>query len=88
LSLYCSYRSNDFKTTNSISKLEVIESLYAIFDYEGVNGDIAKLMTYIYHYWMPSSGYEAKILPSYAIYHKNHYLEENKSFIFDIIEKF
>ena len=45
-------------------------------------------MTYIYHYWMPSSGYEAKILPSYAIYHKNHYLEENKSFIFDIIEKF
>lgn len=73
----------DFEATNSISKLEVIESLYAIFHYEGVYGDVAKLMTYIYHYWMPKSGYEAKTLPSYAIYHQNHYLEENDSFKLD-----
>jgi len=60
-----------------------VESLCAIFHYEGVYGDIAKLMTYIYHYWMPNSGYEVKILPAFAIYHKNHYLEENKTFNLD-----
>jgi len=71
---------NDFKPRNSISKFEVFESLCAVFYYEGVYGDIAKLMTYIYHYWMPKSGYEAKTLPAFAIYHQNHYLEGNNNF--------
>ncbi|KAB7888868.1 AraC family transcriptional regulator [Poseidonibacter ostreae] len=72
-----------FKPTNSISKFEVLESLCAVFHYEGKYGDICKLMTYIYQYWMPGSGYEAMTLPSYVIYHKNHYLEENDSFSLD-----
>lgn len=75
--------SEDFKATNSISKFEVLESLCAVFHYEGVYGDIAKLMTYIYHYWMPTSGYEAKTLPAFAVYHKNHYIENNDSFSLD-----
>lgn len=75
--------NDDFKPTNSISKLVVIESLCAIFHYEGVYGDIAKLMTYIYHYWMPNSGYEAKTLPAFAVYHQNHYIEENDTFNLD-----
>jgi len=40
-------------------------------------------MAYIYNYWLPNSEYEAKTLPAYAIYHKNHLLEENASFILD-----
>ncbi|WP_121627914.1 AraC family transcriptional regulator [Poseidonibacter antarcticus] len=73
----------NFEPTNSISKFEVLESLYAIFHYEGVYGEVCKLMTYIYQYWMPNSGYEAKTLPAFSIYHKNHYLDENDSFILD-----
>lgn len=72
-----------FIPNNSISKFEVLESLCAVFHYEGKYGDICKLMTYIYQYWMPNSGYEAITLPSYAIYHKNHYLEENDTFNLD-----
>jgi len=72
-----------FIPTNSISKLEIEESLCAIFHYEGVYGDVTKLMAYIYNYWLPNSEYEAKTLPAYAIYHKNHLLEENASFILD-----
>lgn len=75
--------NESFKPTNSISKFEVIESLCAIFHYEGSYGDVCKLMTYIYQYWMPNSGYEAITLPAYAIYHKNHYLAGNKTFILD-----
>lgn len=74
---------SSFVPINSISKFEVIESLCAIFHYEGIYGDIAKLMTYIYHYWLPNSGYEAKTLPAYAIYHQNHYLEGYETFNLD-----
>ena len=64
-------------------KLEVEESLCAIFHYEGVYGDVTKLMAYIYNYWLPNSKYEAKALPPYAIYHKNHFLNGNKRFSLD-----
>ena len=74
---------DNFEPNNSISKFEVLESLCAVFHYEGAYGDVCKLMTYIYQYWMPNSGYEAITLPAYAIYHQNHYLEENDSFILD-----
>lgn len=74
---------NDFITSNSISKLEIQESLCAVFHYEGIYGDAVKLMVYIYNYWLPKSGYEAKTQPPYAIYHKNHFLEENENFNLD-----
>lgn len=69
--------------SNSISKLEIEESLCAIFHYEGVYGEVTTLMAYIYNFWLPNSEYEAKALPPYAIYHKNHLLEENDRFILD-----
>ncbi len=72
-----------FIPRNSISKFEIEESLCAIFHYEGVYGDVTKLMVYIYNFWLPSSGYEAKTLPAYAIYDKNHFLDNNKDFILD-----
>ena len=72
-----------FVSTNSISKLEIEESLCAVFHYEGVYGDVTKLMVYIYNFWLPSSGYEAKTMPPYAIYQKNHLLAENDSFSLD-----
>jgi len=74
---------NTFISTNSISKLEIDESLCAIFHYEGVYGDVTKLMVYIYNFWLPNSEYEAQTLPAYAIYHKNHFLEENDRFNLD-----
>lgn len=72
-----------FIPTHSISTLEIEESLCAIFHYEGVYGDVVKLMVYIYNFWLPSSGYEAKTLPPYAIYHKNHFLDKNDRFSLD-----
>jgi AraC family transcriptional regulator len=72
-----------FTSTNSISKLEIEESLCATFHYEGVYGEAVKFMVYIYNFWLPRSGYEAKTLPPYAIYHTNHFLEENNHFSLD-----
>jgi len=72
-----------FEPNNSISKLKIHESLCAIFHYEGKYGDIERLMIYIYQYWMPKSGYEVITLPAFAVFTKNHYLEENDTFILD-----
>lgn len=72
-----------FKPINSISKGEVPQSLCAVFNYQGSFGDVARLMTYVYHHWLPQSGYEAKTLPAYAIYHKNHYIKGNETFNLD-----
>lgn len=84
----CSYIAalevdDSFESNNSISKLKIYESLCAIFHYEGKYGDIERLMIYIYQYWMPKSGYEVITLPAYALFSKNHYLEENDTFVLD-----
>ncbi|WP_108061977.1 AraC family transcriptional regulator [Poseidonibacter lekithochrous] len=74
---------DNFESSNSISKLKIYESLCAVFHYEGKYGDIERLMIYIYQYWMPNSGYEVVTLPAYAVFSKNHYLEENDTFSLD-----
>ena len=74
---------DSFESNNSISKLKIYESLCAVFHHKGKYGDIERLMIYIYQYWMPNSGYEVLSLPAYAVFTKNHYLEENDTFILD-----
>lgn len=74
---------DSFISTNSISSLEIEESLCAIFHYEGKYGDVVKLMEYIYTFWLRDSGYESTSFPAYVIYHKNHFLKDNGSFIID-----
>jgi AraC family transcriptional regulator len=66
----------DFKT---ISTFEIPKCLCAIFHLKGVYGDVSNLMRYVYHFWLPNSGYESQILPSYSIYKKNHFLNEDAS---------
>ncbi|HHH20989.1 MAG TPA: AraC family transcriptional regulator, partial [Nitratifractor sp.] len=44
-------------------------------------GDILKLIEWAYQEWLPQSGYEATTLPSYSIFKKNHFLEEDEKFI-------
>jgi len=73
----------NFESNNSISKLNIHESMCAIFHYEGKYGDIERLMIYIYQYWMPNSGYEVVTLPAFVVFTQNHYLEENDTFILD-----
>ncbi|MFY9074890.1 AraC family transcriptional regulator [Malaciobacter mytili] len=68
----------DFKS--NISTLEIPKTLCAVFKLKGVYGDVLAFLRYVYHYWLPSSGYEATTLPSYVIYHKNHFLNEDNQF--------
>lgn len=58
----------------------VEESVCVAFDVEGKYGDILKLIQWVYHHWLPSSGFEATTIPSYTIFEKNHFLSEDGKF--------
>lgn len=68
------------KNIPHVSSFEIPKSLCAVFDLEGVYGDVLNFIRYVYHYWLPNSGYETKSLPCYTIYQKNHFMTGFKNF--------
>jgi len=38
------------------------------------------LVQWIYHQWLPNSGFETTTTPSYAVFRKNHFLEDDGKF--------
>lgn len=56
------------------------EILYATFDFKGKVGDLAKLIRWAYHEWLPKSGFETTTNPSFSIFRENHYLSEKREF--------
>jgi len=73
---------DDIKYSN-LPILELPSSICAIFTLKGKYGDVLKYMSYIYNQWLPNSGYEAKTIPSYSIYKKNHFINNNEYFELD-----
>lgn len=63
-----------------LSLFTIPSSLCAVFHFEGVYGEVLNLIAYIYLTWLPQSGFEAKTLPPYVIYEKNHFLSEDERF--------
>lgn len=64
----------------SVAYFEIPASLCAVFHIQGKYGDVLHFMRYVYQIWLPESGFEAKTLPPYAIYRKNHFLDESDEF--------
>jgi len=67
------------KNTN-LPTFEIFGGIYAIFEVEGKYGDILKLIQWVYHHWLPESGYETSTKSSYTIFKKNHFLSEDELF--------
>jgi len=65
---------------NKLSTFIIEESLCAIFSFKGVYGDILNFIRYVYHFWLPNSGYEAKTKPAFSIFKKNHFTSLQKEF--------
>ncbi len=72
------------KDYKNLSTFEIPESLCAVFPLKGKYGDILNFIRYVYHYWLPNSGYEAKTLPPYALYHKNIFSTSLEDFHIDL----
>ena len=56
------------------------EAMYATFDISGKIGDVLRFVQWAYHEWLPQSGFETTTNPSYAIFQKNQFLEEDEAF--------
>lgn len=67
-----------------VAFFELPSSLCAVFEINGKYGDVLRFMRYVYHIWLPNSGFEAKTLPPYAVYRKNHFLNLDGSGEFEL----
>ena len=72
------------KEFKAISTLEIPKSLCAVFNLKGEYGDLVNFIRYVYHFWLPNSGYEAKTIPSYVIYEKNLFTSKNNIIEFEL----
>jgi len=56
------------------------EEICATFEVEGKFGDILNLVQWVYHHWLPNSGFETTTTPSFTIFEKNHFLDNDGLF--------
>jgi AraC family transcriptional regulator len=68
--------------TKRLPKFNISDGVYAKFDFQGSGEDILYFMQWVYHDWLLDSGYETTTKPSFIVYHKNNYLDNDN--IFDV----
>ena len=73
-------KNDEVITSDKLPKFTISEGTYAKFDLSGKYGDVLKFIRWVYHGWLPESGYETTTKPSYVIYHQNHFLSVDKQF--------
>ena len=76
----CIVTNEPLKTKSTLPKFIISGGIYAKFDLVGVYGDVLKFIHWVFHEWLPKSGYETTTKPSYTIYKKNHFLSEDNRF--------
>ena len=63
-----------------LPSFEIHGGVYAEFSAAGYRNDILKLIRWVYHVWLPSSGYETTARHTYLIYDDNDFLNETDYF--------
>ncbi|MEA3384066.1 MAG: AraC family transcriptional regulator [Campylobacterota bacterium] len=67
-------------TNTNLPSFDIHAGIFAKFEVEGKYGDILKLIQWVYHNWLPKSGFETTTIPSYTIFEKNHFLSDDGLF--------
>ena len=74
-------KAEDILLNSNLPYFNLYDGLCAKFSFEGNYCDILKLIQWVYHYWLPSSGYEATTIPSYIKFEKNDYFDNSGKFV-------
>ncbi len=61
---------------DTLPKFQISGGLYARFDIQCKSDELWQFFQWFYLEWLPHSGYETTVKPSYIIYEKNDYIEE------------
>lgn len=75
-----SIENSDSINNINLPTFELDAGVYAEFSAQGYHEDILELVQWIYHEWLPSSGYETTTKPPFLIYNENNFLNENGFF--------
>jgi len=76
----CIVPKNENITNTNLPKLEIQECLCVTFKIEGKQQDILMLIQWVYHEWLPNSGYETITIPSYMIFEENNFSSRDGAF--------
>ncbi|MCW8838583.1 MAG: AraC family transcriptional regulator [Thiovulaceae bacterium] len=68
--------------TKRLPKFKISDGVYAKFDLQGYGEDILRFIHWVYHDWLVDSEYETTTKPSFIVYHKNSYINDEN--LFDI----
>ncbi len=66
--------------SSSLAEFKIPAGIYAKFSVSGEYGDILKFIQWVYHSWLPKSGYETTPMPSFSTFRKNHFLSADRHF--------
>ncbi|MAD41740.1 MAG: AraC family transcriptional regulator [Arcobacter sp.] len=70
----------DIVENSNLPFFNLYDGLCAKFPFEGKYEDILKFIQWVYHYWLPNSGYEATTIPSYIKFEKNDFFDNSSQF--------
>ncbi len=69
----------DLSNTN-LPYFKIAGGLYASFEINGVHGDILRFLQWVYHDWLPKSGFETTTNPAHTVLNQNHYTHPSEKF--------
>ncbi len=67
----------------NLPKFKIAGGVYAKFEVKGEREDLLHFIRWVFHTWLPKSGYETTTKPPYAIYRTNHHLSDDGRFDMD-----
>ncbi|WP_072679459.1 GyrI-like domain-containing protein [Arcobacter sp. LA11] len=69
----------DLSNTN-LPYFKIAGGLYASFEINGKHGDILRFLQWVYHDWLPKSGFETTTNPAHTVLNQNHYTHPSGEF--------
>ncbi len=64
--------------SDTLPKFQISKGLYAQFSLQCTNEELWQFFQWFYQEWLPRSGYETTIKPSYIIYENSNYIDNNQ----------
>lgn len=80
--------NDDIVKSDRLPKFNIAEGVYAKFDLKCKNEDLLPFIRWVYHEWLPKSEYETTTKPSYAIYEKLDFINNDLEFSFYVSIEF
>jgi len=73
-------KDNQVFLNNSLPSFDIQECICLTFDIEGKHSDILELIQWVYHSYLPNSGFETITIPSYIIFDENNFTNQTNMF--------